>query len=137
MKKWLGRLSQAPPNDDYVLRGLSRARKRKPPPIASAVVERILDVRDHPPENLQRTPGPLAILYYLQRDEALKAQGHALPQSTRTIWQILDRYHRILRPRTGDHEPLERPAPDEEWGIDFKDVSSVSPQLDFVHCELK
>ena len=70
-------------------------------------------------------PGPLAIIYYLHKDEALKAQGHRLPTSTRTIWEILDRNQRIYRRRPREREPEERPAPGDEWGIDFKDVSSV------------
>jgi len=44
-------------------------------------------MRDEPPEGLQRTPGPKAILYYLPRDEQL--QGERLPRSSRTIYRIL------------------------------------------------
>jgi hypothetical protein len=132
VKKWLGRLGKAAPDDEQVLHGLSRVRKNKPIQLMPRVIERILEIRDTPPENLGRTPGPHTILYYLHRDEALRvmveAQGGCLPRSTRTIWKVLKSHHRIYRSRKVEHEVLERPAPNEEWGIDFKDVSSVPPQ---------
>jgi transposase InsO family protein len=98
------------------------------------VIERILDIRDHPPKGLGRTPGPRAILYYLHQDEALKvileAQGYDMPRSTRTIWKVLTRHQRIHHLPKVEHEVMERSAPDEEWGIDFKDVSSATPQAE-------
>ena len=48
----------------------------------------LLEIRDHPPEGLQRIPGPKAIRYYLERDPTLQAQGLPLPRSSRTIWRI-------------------------------------------------
>ena len=128
VKKWLRRMRGADPEDERILQSRSRARKHPPPKIKPAVIERILEIRDQPPENLKRTPGPKTILYYLHRDEHLKAQGYRLPRSTRTIWQILDEHQRIYRPPVVDHETLERPNPGQEWGIDFKDVSSVAPE---------
>ena len=38
-------------------------------------------MRAEPPENLQRVPGPEAILYFLHRDPTLKAAGVRLPRS--------------------------------------------------------
>lgn len=125
VKKWLRRIREAGSEDEDVLRGLSRARKNPSPGIEPEVIERILSIRDEPPENLQRTPGPQAILYYLHRDEALKKKGYTIPRSTRTIWKILDRHQRIYRSPPVEHEILERPEPGQEWGMDFKDVSSV------------
>ena len=128
VKKWSRRMRDSNDEDDNVLRSKSRARKRPPPKIKPEVIERILEIRDEPPENLRRIPGPKTILYYLHRDENLKTQGCRLPRSTRTIWQILDQHQRILRPPVVEHEPLERPSPGQEWGMDFKDVSSVVPE---------
>ena len=82
---------------------------------------------DHPPHNLQRTPGPTAIIYYLQIDEELQETGLHLPTSTSTIWRILDQHDRIHRPPPRQHEPLERPEPMTSWALDFKDVSTVPP----------
>jgi len=125
VKKWLRRIRDADPDDEDVLRGKSRARKNPPPRIEPEVIERILSIRDEPPENLQRTPGPQTILYYLHRDKTLKQQEYTIPRSTRTIWKILDRHQRIYRTPPVEHETLERPEPGQEWGMDFKDVSSV------------
>jgi len=125
VKKWLHCLRHAAADNEQVLYGQSRARKQPPPKIAPEVEERILDIRDHPPDELGRRPGPLTIRYYLHRDETLKARGYRLPRSSRTIWEILDHHQRIIRPRREEHEPEERPAPGVEWGMDFKDVSSV------------
>lgn len=129
VKKWKKRLLTAP-NDPQVLRGRSRRPHKTPEPIHPEVVKRILEIRDHPPDNLHRTPGPLAIIYFLQQDETLKASGYHLPTSTSTIWRILDRHHRIGRVRRSPHEPLERPEPMQCWQIDFKDVSTVPPGPD-------
>ena len=125
VKKWLKRIRGSTLEDREVLNGHSRARKRPPAQVAAEVVNRILDLRDHPPQELGRTPGPLTILYYLKQDKNLVQAGLLLPRSTRTIWIILDRYHRIPRPRPREHEAEERPEPGVEWGMDFHDVSSV------------
>jgi hypothetical protein len=62
VKKWLGRLDQAAPDDLLVLHSRSRARHTPPPAMPPALIERILAIRDAPPEQLQRVPGPRAIL---------------------------------------------------------------------------
>jgi hypothetical protein len=125
VKKWRKRLRDAPMDDEAVLHGQSRARRHPPEPIHPQVVDRILEIRDHPPDHLQRIPGPKAILYYLHRDETLQASGWHVPTSTSTIWRILDAQGRIAREPTREHVPVERPEPMRSWQIDFKDVSSV------------
>ncbi len=125
VKKWRRRLRAASPEDDAVLHSLSRARKQPPPPLDPQVRDRILEIRDHPPGNLQRTPGPKTILYYLARDPTLLAQNLRLPRSTRTVWLILRQYGRIAIPGEHRHTPVDRPAPMTAWQLDFKDVSSV------------
>jgi hypothetical protein len=125
VKKWCKRLHAAPPGDDGVLYGHSRARRHPPPRLSEAVIERILAVRDQPPGHLQRTPGPKAILYYLRQDAGLVASGERLPRSTRTVWQVLTRHGRIARRQPREHEPLDRPPPLTSWQLDFKDVSTV------------
>ena len=125
VKKWLRRIRSASLESQEVLRGKSRIRKHLPPPLEPKIVEKILEIRDHPPHQLGRTPGPLAILYYLNQDSLLKEAGCKLPRSTRTIWKVLTKYHRIYHPIPGVTEPEERPQPGVEWGMDFHDVSTV------------
>jgi hypothetical protein len=83
VSKWLQRLRQADPADVMALHSRSRARHTPPASIASqpAVVQRILEIRVAPPENLQRVPGPEAILYDIHRDPTLKHAGVRLPHS--------------------------------------------------------
>jgi hypothetical protein len=128
VKKWSKRLKTADPTDESVLKGHSRRPKHPPPSITSAVVERILAIRDQPPAGLNRTPGPVAIKYYLQQQEQKDPVGHYLPRSSSTIWRILDQHQRILRPRPREHEPMARAEPLEAWQIDFKDVSTVASE---------
>ena len=130
VKKWVKRLRRAPPDDAQVLHSRSRARRQPPPALSPLVIDRILEIRDQPPEHLQRTPGPKAILYYLGRDPALAAQGLRLPRSTRTVWQILRQYGRIARPGERRQQPVDRPPPMTSWQLDFKDVSTVPADPD-------
>jgi len=115
----------ASPEDETVLHSLSRARKHPRPPLDQQVIDRILEIRDHPPGNLQRTPGPKTILYYLASDPALLEHNLRLPRSTRTVWLILRQYGRIAIPGERRHTPVDRPAAMTAWQLDFKDVSSV------------
>src|SRR5919202_2042271 len=68
VKKWRQRLRGAAPGDDAVLHSRSRARKHPPPALSQLAIERTLAIRDEPPANLQRAPGPRDILYFLQQD---------------------------------------------------------------------
>ncbi len=74
VKQWKKRLQEADPEDPQVLHSRSRARTHPPARISEPVVERIIQMRDAPPEGLQRTPGPKAILYYLPRDPELQSE---------------------------------------------------------------
>jgi hypothetical protein len=130
VKKWVKRLRGTDPADETVLHRRSSPRQRGSPCQSPQVVERILDIRDHPPANLRRVPGPKAILYYLAKDEALKASGVAIPRSTRTVWAVLCAHGRIARPQRPEHQPLERAGPMAAWEIDFKDVASVPADLE-------
>ena len=125
VKKWVKRLQEAPPEDEAVLHSQSRARKHPPERISQVVVERILQMRDQPPEGLGRTPGPKALLYYLPRDVELAATGQRLPRSSRTIYRLLRQAGRIQQRMPAQHAPLERPAPMSQWQLDFKDASTV------------
>ena len=51
------RLLQAPDNHEQVLRGLSRAPHHPRPRLEQQVVDRVLEIRDTPPENLGCIPG--------------------------------------------------------------------------------
>ncbi len=87
VKKWRKRFREADPDDLGILLGHSRARKTPPASTSPEVIQRILELRDHPPENLQRVPGPKALLYYLPRHSEGLPQGLHLPRSTRTSLQ--------------------------------------------------
>lgn len=132
VSKWLQRQRQADPQDVMALHSRSRARRTPPASIASqpAVVERILEIRIAPPENLQRVPGPEAILYYLHRDPVLKAAGLRLPRSQTPIWKILRQAGCIPEDHRRKPKPLELRQPGEEIQFDLKDATSVPPDPD-------
>jgi hypothetical protein len=73
VKKWCHRLDQAGGAIETVLHGLPRGRRTPAAGFSETVIERVLEIRAEPPEGLQRIPGPETILYYLNRDEGLKA----------------------------------------------------------------
>jgi hypothetical protein len=122
---WRRRRSQAPPDDEAVLHSRSRARKHPPPALSRLTIERILAIRDAPPANLHRVPGPKAILYFLPQDTELQAAGIAPQRSTATVWRVLREHGRIPHRRRPVHEPVDPPPPLTSWQIDFKDVSTV------------
>lgn len=72
IKKWKKRFREAPVGDTQVLLGKPFGRKTPYPQTDPEVEQRILAIRDAPPEHLQRTPGPRAILSYLPRDPLLQ-----------------------------------------------------------------
>ena len=55
--KWKQRLVSAPLDDEQVLQGLSRAPHHPSPRLDPQVIDRLLEIRDDPPEGLGRTPG--------------------------------------------------------------------------------
>jgi transposase len=126
VKKWLRRFRKQPPEEyPEVFFSRSRAPHEPQKKVTGEICQRILDIRDNPPENLRRTPGPVAILYYLPRQRDFIEAKTTLPTSIRTIWKVLREAGRIARPEPRKHQPIERPEPDEVWAMDYKDISSV------------
>jgi len=123
IKKWKARF-RAHPDDPDVIWGRTSASSTAAP-FAPRVIEQILAIRDTPPEQLQRTPGPRAILYFLPCSP--EVHGERLPRSTRTIWKILRAHDRIPQHRRRPHGAQERPEPLVELQLDFKDVVQVDP----------
>ena len=123
VSKWINRLQSAPPDNEQVLRGLSRAPKHPPERRHARVIDRILEIRDQPSEDWGARQGRSAILYYLPRDESLQQAGLRLPRSTRTIHRILCKHGRICHQLPLLNDPQERPEPMQHWQLDFKDAS--------------
>jgi len=130
VKKWLKIFKKAPTEDKAVVQSLPRTRKQPLPPPNPLIVARILLFRHNPPDNLKRTPGPKALLYYLDRDPVLKEQGLTPPRSTATIWKILVQNGEIGHAKPRQHKPMERDDPLTHWQIDYKDASSVQIEPD-------
>jgi transposase InsO family protein len=128
--KWKKRLASASPTDEQVLHSLSCAPHQPPPRLDALVVDRLLEIRDQPPEGLGRPPGPKAILYYLPRDESLQQAGLRLPRSTRTIHRLLREHGRIPARLPHAPDPVERSKPMQQWQLDFKDASTVPADLE-------
>lgn len=136
VQKWQKRFADCSARDQaglhHVAQGQSQARKTPPARIDERIEALILELRDHPPEGLRRTPGPKTILYYLPRHVSAWDSGRRLPTSTRTIYQILKRNQRIAsRVKPPAQEALERQAPLQCWQIDFKEISTVTDDPDW------
>lgn len=121
VKDWAKRLACAPPDDLAVLQSRSRARHTPYQEWDPLVLRRLEHLRLFPPEGLQRTPGPKALLYYLPRDEELQQKGCRLPQSTRTVWKLLKRLGLIAETFAIAHKEEPPREPLEEVQVDFKD----------------
>ena len=123
VKNWKARC-RAHPDDPDVIWGRTSA-SSSTAAFAARVIEQILAIRDTPPEQRQRTPGPRAIRYFLPRSP--QVQGERLPRSTRTIWKILRAPDRMAQCRPRPHGAQERPEPLVERQLDFQDVVPVDP----------
>jgi hypothetical protein len=130
VKKWLARLKHAPTTDPTLYHARSHARHTPPPTMPQAVVERILCLRDEPPNHLRRVPGPRTIIAFLHQDPEALALGEPLPRSTRTVWKVLHAHGRIATELPRPHQPLVPPEPLEEIQADFTDVGSVPADPD-------
>ncbi len=130
VRKWLKRLREAPVDDLAVLHSRSRARRTPSPPPDPRIVEKIAAIREQPPKNLKRVPGPRAILHYLHADPGLQAAFIPLPRSTRTVWKILRQLGYIQDKSERKHRPLELREPLEEVQMDFKDATTVPADPD-------
>jgi hypothetical protein len=84
VKKWRKRLTEGDPSNASLL--FSRPRAHHAPYFRwdNRVIQRIVEMRFSPPENLKRVAGPRALLYYLPRDPELQAAQVPLPRSSRT-----------------------------------------------------
>jgi len=128
VKKWRKRLTEDDPHDPSLLCSRSRAHHAPYFRWDVRVIQRIVEMRFVPPENLKRVPGPRALLYYLPRDPQLQAAHVPLPRSSRTIWKILHATGCLLTRSKESPHPSELREPLEEIQMDFKDVGAVSPE---------
>lgn len=130
VKLWLKRFKSTTPDDETVLWGKSRQPKKLPQPPNPILLERLLELRNHPPDNLKRTPGPKTLSYLLQKDPTLQEQGITPPRSTSTIYKLLVRLGCLARPALKKTEPLARAEPLECIACDFKDATTVEIEPD-------
>ena len=109
VKDWKRVFRVADPNDPMI--PMSRTRHRRTPfdTYDQEVIDTVLEIRDNPPLYCQRTPGPALIQYELHQRFGETERNY--PQSTSTIWRILDANQRIIRPAKADREPIYRPDP--------------------------
>jgi hypothetical protein len=127
--KWKRRFLSGQSDDQSLVRSQSRRRKQLPAPLDARVEAAILAVRDQPPAQLGRTPGPRCIRALLKRDETFLELGLPVPCTTK-IWQVLVQHQRILRCVPVKHKEIIRPAPMSEWEIDFTDVDTAPAEPD-------
>jgi hypothetical protein len=118
VKKWRKRLAQGDPHDPHLLCSHSRAHHTPYFRWDVCVIKRIVEMRFSPPENLQRVPGPRALLYYLPRDPELQAVQVPLPRSSRTIWKILHNTGCLMTRSKESPHPNEPREPLEEIQMD-------------------
>lgn len=120
-KDWAKRLATAPPDDLEVLRSRSRARHTPPEDWNPLVLRRLEQIRLHPPEGLQRIPGPKALRDSLPRDEELPQFGCRLPPSSRTIWKLLKHLGLLADTPIMVHQEEPLCEPREEVPVDYQD----------------
>nr|BBH91727.1 hypothetical protein KTC_64780 [Thermosporothrix sp. COM3] len=74
-----------PSNNLSVLHACSRARRTPFPDVYPYIVARIVQIREHPPEQVQRVPGARTIRAFLLRDQEQAQLGVWIPCSVATL----------------------------------------------------
>ncbi len=128
VKIWRKRLGEADPADLTRFSSRSRAHHAPYHRWDSRVEDKIVAMRESPPEDLKRVPGPKALLYYLPRDPELQELDVPLPRSTRTIWKILHKHQMIAKPKAVKRQPLPPREPLEEVQMDAERRHNGSKQ---------
>jgi len=122
VRKWRQRLSQATEQHFTIYLSESRAPKtiwRQTPDVVKHVIG---ELRESLSERYHRKAGPKTILHDLRQRDDLKEAGYFIPQSERTIGNILNELGYITPQRKWDRLPLVLPAPNEEWEMDFGQI---------------
>jgi hypothetical protein len=102
VKKWKVRLKQAPRDDMQVLLSRSRAHHAPYHRWDLQVIQRLGEMREQPPEHLQRVPGPKTLVYFLR--------AVSLPARTRRRGASLES-HRVEALTPPRLHPATRAAP--------------------------
>lgn len=118
VKKWRKRLAEGNSGDPSLCCSHSRAHHAPYFRWDCRVIQKIVEMRLSPPENLKRVPGPRALLYYLPRDPELQAAQVPLPRSSRTIWKILHATGCLVPRSKEPPHPTEPRSPLEEIQMD-------------------
>src|SRR5204862_444228 len=98
-----------------MLRSQSRRPKHSPHQLATQVKERIAALRETLSERFHRAAGARTIQYFLGKEFPNNAH---LP-GVRGIHRVLVERGYVRSPAKRPHELLVRPAPMEEWELDF------------------
>lgn len=120
VRTWRKRFETKRPNTLDMCRSRSRAPHNPPQKIAPQVKDAIGDLRVALSEKYHRTAGARLIIEYLKRMTTLKK--YKIPQSTRTVTNILRELGYITPRRKRIHVPLDIIPPMHEWEMDFCEV---------------
>jgi hypothetical protein len=111
VKKWKVRLSLAPADDLQVLLSRSRAHHAPYPRWDLPVIHRLGEMREQPPEQLQRVPGPKTLAYFLRAVSRLAGAGYrrAALESDRVEALTPPRLHPAAHPASASTLGAARP----------------------------
>jgi len=121
VQKWRERLAKCDPTDIQSFMSDSRAPQTRQE-IDEPVKKAITDLREELSEVYHRPASAKLIQLKLNEIEPLQEAGYFVPQSPTTINKVL-RERGYIQPRPKRwREPLELPAPNEEWEMDFGEI---------------
>lgn len=98
----------------------SRAPKRIPNKTSQEAIKYVIDLREELSRKYNRPAGPDLIAHELKERQA--TTKIRLPRSSKTVWRILSANGLIAKKSKRVTEPIDLPAPMEEWEIDFGEV---------------
>lgn len=122
VRRWIARFRASVPVTLETLRSRSRAPHHRRPRIHEDAKQIVGDLRRELSEQFHRPAGARTIQYGLKQYARNHEVPFTLPKACSTITQILHELGWILPRLPALSEPLDLPAPMEEWEMDFGEI---------------
>lgn len=122
VQKWYRRIKTAKPLNIDTFKSQSRAPKNPPHKISTEAKQLVVELTKELSEKYHRKAGAKTIQYGLEQRQKSQPLPFKVPKSASSINKILRETGHIQPPKPRLREPVNLPAPMEEWEMDFGEI---------------